>query len=617
MKLDALILENFRGFKGRHHIPFDSLTVLVGRNDVGKSTVLEALSVFFNEGQIDFDPADKNVHTTETKVRIGCEFSNLPSEIVLDASAKTSFKDELLLNRAGNLEVHKIFDCSKASPKPLHVIVANHPTGLGLLFQKTHDDLQTLAQKSGVDMEKIDQRSNVELRRAIRDVKQVKPREVVDIPLEKNEAKSIWEQIQKHLPVYALFRSDRPSQDKDGEVQSPLKGAVTLALAKVSKQLEDIKSAVKAEAEDVAARTLKKLKEIDDCLAAELKTHFSAEPGWNKLFAFNLTGDNNIPINKRGSGVRRLILLSFFRAEAEKRREGSNTKEIIYAIEEPETSQHPTNQKLLADAFGELADAPNTQVVLTTHTPGLAGLLPPTSLRRIRQDDQKGAIVELGDAGNLAAIANELGIQPDFRVQVLLLVEGPHDIEFLSAISKILHSNDATVPDLESEPRVLMLPLGGGNLKHGVGRNYLKALNKPEVHFYDRDEDAQKPKYRDEASQVNARRDGSWAVITKKREAENYLHADAIREALEIEVTFGPDDDVPLIVAKALHAKNGSTKPWAEIEAAVDDLKERTSRAKTRLNRGAAAKMTIDRLKASDADGEWESWLRKLGTMLK
>jgi len=51
MKLAALILENFRGFKGQHRIPFDCLTVLVGKNDVGKSTVLEALSVFFNEGQ--------------------------------------------------------------------------------------------------------------------------------------------------------------------------------------------------------------------------------------------------------------------------------------------------------------------------------------------------------------------------------------------------------------------------------------------------------------------------------------------------------------------------------------------------------------------------------------
>jgi predicted ATP-dependent endonuclease of OLD family len=617
MKLDALILENFRGFKGQHRIPFDCLTVLVGKNDVGKSTVLEALSVFFNEGQIDFDPADKNVHTAETKVRIGCEFSNLPPEIVLDASAKTSLKDELLLNRSGKLEIHKVFDCSKANPKPLHVIVANHPTGLESLFQKTHDDLQTLAGKSGVDMDKVDQRSNVELRRAIREVKQVKTRAVVDIPLEKNEAKSIWEQIQKHLPVYALFRSDRPSQDKDGEVQSPLKSAVTLALAKVAKQLEDIKTAVRTEAEDVAQRTLKKLKEIDGRLAAELKTHFSAEPGWNKLFAFNLTGDNNIPINKRGSGVRRLILLSFFRAEAEKRREENNTKEIIYAIEEPETSQHPTNQKLLADAFSELADAPNTQVILTTHTPGLAGLLTPTSLRRIRQDDQKAAIVDVGDAGVLAAIADELGIQPDFRVQVLLLVEGPHDIEFLNAVSKTLHAKDATVIHLESEPRVLLLPLGGGNLKHWVARNYLKALNKPQVHIYDRDEDAKAPKYREEANQVNARGDGSWAAITKKREAENYLHADAIRDALEIEVTFGPDDDVPLIVAKALHAKNGSPKPWADIESSPEDLKERVSRAKTRLNKEAAEKMTPDRLKVSDPDCEWESWLRKLGGMLK
>lgn len=131
---------------------------------------MEALSVFFNEGQIDFDPTDKNVHTSETKVRIGCEFSNLPTELVLDASAKTSFKDELLLNRAGKLEVHKNFDCSKVNPKPLHVIVANHPTGLEALFQKTRDDLQTLAQKSGVDLEKIDQRSSVELRQAICDL---------------------------------------------------------------------------------------------------------------------------------------------------------------------------------------------------------------------------------------------------------------------------------------------------------------------------------------------------------------------------------------------------------------------------------------------------------------
>ncbi len=42
---------------------------------------------------------------------------------------------------------------------------------------------------------------------------------------------------------------------------------------------------------------------------------------WADVFKnVSITGDENIPINKRGSGVKRLILLNFFRAEAERRK---------------------------------------------------------------------------------------------------------------------------------------------------------------------------------------------------------------------------------------------------------------------------------------------------------
>ena len=61
-----------------------------------------------------------------------------------------------------------------------------------------------------------------------------------------------------------------------------------------------------------------------------------------------LRDGNGVPVNKRGSGARRLILLSFFRAQAERAAGG---KEVIYAIEEPETSQHPDNQRALAEAL--------------------------------------------------------------------------------------------------------------------------------------------------------------------------------------------------------------------------------------------------------------------------
>ena len=49
MKIKYLMLKNFRSYKGETKINFDDLTVLVGKNDIGKSTILEALDIFFNE----------------------------------------------------------------------------------------------------------------------------------------------------------------------------------------------------------------------------------------------------------------------------------------------------------------------------------------------------------------------------------------------------------------------------------------------------------------------------------------------------------------------------------------------------------------------------------------
>ncbi len=53
--------------------------------------------------------------------------------------------------------------------------------------------------------------------------------------------------------------------------------------------------------------------------------------------------------------MRRLILLNFFRAKAEQLMSDNNRQNAIYAIEEPETSQHPRNQRLLISALQDLA----------------------------------------------------------------------------------------------------------------------------------------------------------------------------------------------------------------------------------------------------------------------
>ena len=47
MKIVNFTLENFRGYRKPITISFNDLTVLIGKNDIGKSTILEGLDIFF------------------------------------------------------------------------------------------------------------------------------------------------------------------------------------------------------------------------------------------------------------------------------------------------------------------------------------------------------------------------------------------------------------------------------------------------------------------------------------------------------------------------------------------------------------------------------------------
>lgn len=615
MKLAGVIFENFRGYREATRINVDDLTAFIGKNDAGKSTILEALEIFFNDGKP--DKGDVCVYGGGNIISIGCAFTDLPDEIVLDAIAKTSLTAEHLLNENGELEITKEWDTSGKTPKEAVFARALHPTNADAsdLFTLKNAELKARIKKLGIDEATVKLTVNGDMRQAIREACQPLTLEIRRLPLDKEDAKKVWDQLKPQLPMYALFRSDRASQDGDEEVQNPLKFAITQALKELEPQLKAIEDAVRVRAEDVANRTLAKLKEMDHRLASELKPFFRADPKWD-VFKFGLVGDNDIPINKRGSGVRRLILLNFFRAEAERRRSEKGALNVIYAIEEPETSQHPDNQRLLVQALKELAVDANSQVLVTSHTPGLAGLLPSESLRCVRKQDDGTASVSHCTDDDLTTIANELGVLPDRRVQALVFVEGTNDIEFLERISALLKPTMADVVDFTTDSRVALIPLGGGSLKQWVAKRYLRNLNLPEVHIYDRDDDVP-PQYQGEHDAVNARGDQSWAVITTKRELENYLHADAIAEGMGgIAVAFTDTCDVPLIVAKLLHESAVGAKPWDQVLANPKEVGDKVNRAKKRLNRDAAAKMTAFRLTARDVDGEIAGWLKRIHAML-
>lgn len=86
MKLVKCKIENFRSYENVE-INFADLNVIIGKNDVGKSTILEALKFFFDENKASDN--DINVYSERNNFSISCYFEvDSDERISLDLSER-------------------------------------------------------------------------------------------------------------------------------------------------------------------------------------------------------------------------------------------------------------------------------------------------------------------------------------------------------------------------------------------------------------------------------------------------------------------------------------------------------------------------------------------------
>ena len=250
-------------------------------------------------------------------------------------------------------------------------------------------NIMAITMKFNININDIDKRKSSEIRKAIWD------HFSGDLELKEIEigANAIWNKLLQEMPKYYLFKADRTNNDSDSEIQDPLKIAVKSILDdnEIKNKLKEIAEEVAKKIKETSEKTLEKLKEIDEQIATSLKPNLNVDNlKWDSVFKNrSITGDNDIPINKRGSGVKRLILLSYFRAQVEADNKNQN---IIYAIEEPETSQHADKIQLLVKTFNELSQ--KAQIITTTHSSIMVRSLEPKNLRLIVNNKDGKSIKE-------------------------------------------------------------------------------------------------------------------------------------------------------------------------------------------------------------------------------
>ncbi len=401
MRISQVKISNFRSYSDEVVINFNNLTAFVGKNDVGKSTVLEALDVFFNEGKgvIKLDKDDVNKKCSESgnqDIRVSVVFEGFPASLVIDASNTTTLSNEYLLTKDNKLEITKIYP---NAGKEKVLIKAYHPTNpeCADLLHKKQADLRKII--DAIAVTDVDKSKNASMRQAIWGHYTTNLQLAdVEIDISKVDEKNVWSELKNYMPLYSLFQSDRKNGDGDSEIQDPMKLATQEILkdSSIVAALNSVAESVNERLQAVANGTCEKLREMNPEIAQTLSPVIPASESlkWIDVFKnVSISSDDDIPLNKRGSGVKRLVLLNFFRAEAERRKSDRNVPDVIYAIEEPETSQHPDHQKKLIEALVSLSQAEHTQVILTTHSPSLVKMLNFEHLRLVQNSVSSKEII--------------------------------------------------------------------------------------------------------------------------------------------------------------------------------------------------------------------------------
>ena len=480
MRVHSLQLENFGPFEQLSEIKMGALATIVGQNDVGKSYILRALAVFFDEQKMEERHINDGASDSD-EIAIEVAFTNLPESFELEDGVATSLNAEMLLDKDGLLRIRHTYSRENTKNPTICLVVSDYEDDqyaeLALLNERDLNSrskqLDLPVQKSGRGVTNMSKRE--EIRRYARKH---------DAPIAKRELKlkardRLWTQIKRHLPKYVLFETDTKLGVGETSFQSNFRPIVSNAATD-----QDV---IAARDQFTGAITQSLQNEVDG-IFERLRRHTDAftslkvdpEFSWDKAVTFDIGGKDEFgiekPLEQRGSGLRRLLMVAFFQYLSEKGLK--ETSEFVFAVEEPENCLHPKLQRELAQSFRNL-DEQGYQVILSTHSPVFAGASPVSDLALVLRS--KGvAYSQQYPELDLADIAEQLGVEPSDQIigyKACLFVEGPKDVEFWNSLARTFKDGGKISKDFE-DLQIGIVPFGGENLKHWISLGAMSKLNR-------------------------------------------------------------------------------------------------------------------------------------------
>lgn len=639
MELVKIRLENFRAYENFEIDLSKGLQMFVGKNDIGKSTIFEALDIFFNDKDaiVKISADDLNIkakRNNNLKVSISCCFSIQERDKFYIETIAVNLKDEHLLNRTGNLEVIKEWDFAAGNnPKFVSYLNCWWPKGIPAeILTAKQVDLKKKVKELGIEKD-VNLTENSSMRTGIFEALKTKDLiySVTKIPTKNMlSEKDILENISKSFPDYYLFKADRKNSTSDDEIQNPMSIAVKRAFEtdEVQSKIQEIEEIIRNQLNQVNYATIEKLKKLDIDYGSKLDAKITSN--WAGAVKNDIFDGNDIPINKRGSGIRRLLLLCYLMVEAEKKSYGKEKKNIIFAIEEPETALHPYMQKKFIEQLFKLSrtnrcefgyEMPtNTdelnryQVFITTHLPNFISYAQSEQIIYLYKT-QTGNIERYQKENLIEFIQKEMGKIPVIDYKYVIFVEGDNDVCALK--------NLGDVPELKNifninDENINIVPLIGGNLLKCIELNYFWELNVKQFHLYDGDIEKYKTKIIDKKCNLDSNK-LVRGTVTKLKEMEKYIPKSLIENKLGLNLDKYSErwNDVDFNIVDVLLAQDDTSVQQFNAIKKIPNIKEKEKSLKSYLNKTVLKGVTKEMLVEHGVYDEIESWFKAFKELLE
>lgn len=416
MYLSLLQIKNFRCFDGNEHsISFKKgLNVLVGENDSGKSTIMDAIKLVLGTTDMNWyrvDQEDFYQEDTSLEIKIVCKFEDLNDEECGAFLECLSYEDEK--RKIPSLYLHWRCKClaSFKPPRP----VANFSTGISGNGPAPSVEARELLR--------------ITYLRALRDA-------FGEMQAGKHSRLS---QIMQH--VSAIDCGDDEYEDGKDIHKLSIAG-----IAELSNMLLENHSALEAINNEMTSILQQKMLLKKDIMKTRLEVAGANASKLKKEMA--LLEKLDLAVDKNASGVSGRVglgtsnIMSMACELLLHKEAAKENKSCFLLIEEPEAHIHAQRQLKLIQSLEEEAERGNRQTIITTHAPLLASVVKLSNIMIVKSGEAFSLSKEFTKLADDDYLYLEKYLDATkanlFFARNVIIVEGPGEALLLPTLSRLL-----------------------------------------------------------------------------------------------------------------------------------------------------------------------------------